>query len=31
LYRFKVERGIPTWEQAFEIMLGLLKEEGVPQ
>ena len=25
LHRFKVERGIPTWEQAFEIMLGLLK------
>jgi hypothetical protein len=31
LHRFKVERGIPTWEQAFEIMLALLKEEGVPQ
>ena len=22
LHRFKVERGIPTWEQAFEMMLG---------
>ncbi len=31
LHRFKVERGIPTWEQAFETMLALLKEEGVPQ
>ena len=22
LHRFKVEHGIPTWEQAFEIMLA---------
>jgi Family of unknown function (DUF6084) len=27
LHRFKVERGIPTWEQTFEIMLASLKEE----
>lgn len=26
LHRFKVERGIPTWEQAFETMLASLKE-----
>jgi len=26
LHRFKVERGIPTWEQAFEIMLAELKD-----
>lgn len=31
LHRFKVERGIPTWEQAFEIMLASLKEEMVRQ
>jgi len=29
LHRFKIERGIPTWEQAFEIMLTSLKEETV--
>jgi hypothetical protein len=29
LHRFKVERGIPTWEQAFEIMLASLTEEAV--
>jgi len=29
LHRFKVERGIPTWEQAFELMLAPLKEEAV--
>jgi len=29
LHRFKVERGIPTWEQAFEVMLASLKEEAV--
>jgi hypothetical protein len=29
LHRFKVERGIPTWEQTFEVMLGSLKEEVV--
>lgn len=28
---FKRERGIPTWEQTFETMLGILKEEGVAQ
>lgn len=28
LHRFKVERGIPTWEQAFETMLALWKEEA---
>jgi len=27
LHRFKIERGIPTWEQAFERMLASLKEE----
>jgi len=27
LHRFKIERGIPTWEQAFELMLASLKEE----
>jgi len=27
LHRFKVDRGIPTWEQAFETMLAALKEE----
>ncbi len=26
LHRFKVERGIPTWEQTFETMLALVKE-----
>lgn len=30
LHRFKVERGIPTWEQAFEIMLAAQKEEMQP-
>jgi hypothetical protein len=30
LHRFKIERGIPTWEQAFETMLALVKEEAVP-
>jgi hypothetical protein len=29
LHRFKVERGIPTWERTFEIMLASLKEEVV--
>jgi hypothetical protein len=29
LHRFKVERGIPTWEQTFESMLASLKEEAV--
>ena len=29
LHRFKVERGIPTWEQTFETMLASLKEEAV--
>jgi hypothetical protein len=29
LHRFKVDRGLPTWEQAFEIMLASLKEEAV--
>ena len=29
LHRFKVERGIPTWEQAFESMLASSKEETV--
>jgi hypothetical protein len=29
LHRFKVQRGVPTWEQAFEIMLASLKEEEV--
>lgn len=29
LHRFKVERGIPTWEQTFETMLASLKEEVV--
>jgi len=29
LHRFKMERGIPTWEQAFEVMLASLKEEAV--
>jgi len=29
LHRFKVERGIPTWEQAFETMLAELKDEAV--
>lgn len=31
LHRFKVERGIPTWEQAFEVMLALHREEEVVQ
>jgi hypothetical protein len=29
LHRYKVERGIPTWEQAFESMLASVKEETV--
>ena len=29
LYRFKVERGIPTWEQAFENLLASTKQETV--
>jgi hypothetical protein len=29
LHRFKVQRGIPTWEQAFDIMLSSLKQETV--
>jgi Family of unknown function (DUF6084) len=29
LHRYKVERGIPTWEQAFENMLASVKEETV--
>jgi hypothetical protein len=29
LHRFKVERGIPTWEQAFQMMLASLKEDVV--
>jgi hypothetical protein len=29
LHRFKVARGIPTWEQAFETMLASLNEEAV--
>jgi hypothetical protein len=31
LHRFKMERGIPTWEQAFEIMLAAVKEEAVKE
>ena len=31
LNRFKAERGIPSWEQTFEIMLAALKEESAPQ
>ncbi len=27
LHRFKMERGIPTWEQAFESLLASVKEE----
>ena len=29
LHRFKVDRGIPTWEQTFETILASLKEEAV--
>jgi hypothetical protein len=29
LHRFKIERGIPTWEQAFETLLASVKEEAV--
>jgi hypothetical protein len=29
LHRYKVERGIPTWEQAFESMLASAKEDVV--
>jgi hypothetical protein len=28
LHRFKVERGMPTWEQTFETMLASLKQGG---
>jgi hypothetical protein len=28
LHQFKVERGIPTWEQAFEMLLAAQKEEA---
>ena len=31
LDRFRMERGIPTWEGAFETLLAMAKEEGVPQ
>jgi hypothetical protein len=31
LQRFKVQHGIPTWEQAFERMLAMLQEETMPQ
>jgi hypothetical protein len=31
LHRFTVERGIPTWEQAFEIMLASQRETTVPR
>jgi hypothetical protein len=30
LQRFKVERGIPTWEQAIELMLSESRDEVVP-
>jgi hypothetical protein len=26
IYQYKVERGIPTWEQALESMLPVLEE-----
>ena len=29
LHRYKIERGIPTWEQTFENMLTSLQEESV--
>ena len=29
LHRFKVERGIPTWEETFETMLASWREEAV--
>ena len=29
LHRFKVERGIPTWEEAFEILLAANKTQAV--
>jgi hypothetical protein len=29
LLRFKVDRGIPTWEQAIETLLALSTEEAV--
>jgi hypothetical protein len=29
LHRFKVERGIPTWEEAFEVMLAANKAQAV--
>jgi hypothetical protein len=29
LQQFKTERGIPTWEQAFEILLASVKDEAV--
>jgi hypothetical protein len=31
LHRFKVERGIPSWEQAFETLLGSVEEKAVEQ
>jgi hypothetical protein len=31
LSRFKMERGIPTWERTFEIMLAMAKPEGAPR
>ena len=31
LHRFKVERGIPTWEQAFESMLAVGEARGAAQ
>ena len=29
LFRFKVDRGIPTWEQALEMLLAMAQEETV--
>jgi hypothetical protein len=29
LHRYKIERGIPTWEQAFENMLASAREDVV--
>jgi hypothetical protein len=31
LHKFKVERGIPTWEQAFEMLLAAQSVEVVPR
>src|ERR1700733_10496178 len=31
LYRFKVERGIPTWEQALDRLLASTRKEVAPQ